>query len=401
MPIAKGIAEAMTSPQASAIRKMFEEGIALKKKYGEDAVCDFSLGNPDLEPPPEVDRAIRAQASLVQKGKHGYMPNPGYRDTRVAMAEKASLEQGVAVPPDNIVMTCGAAAALSCVFKAILEPQGEVIVPAPCFPDYYHYAANHGGRLIPVPARADFSLDVDAVQKALSPKTCAVLINSPNNPSGKIYTTGELAALAGALTEHGNRPGNRVPYLVADEPYRDIVYDGREVPALFGLYGETLTATSFAKNLSIPGERIGYIAVNPAASQGAQVAAACAFAARILGFVNAPAFFQRVVAAAWKCRPDFSSYRTRRDALMSALDGAGITYAVPEGAFYLFCKVPPRTQPGDSSDGAFCEHLRANLVLCAPGSSFFCPGWFRMAYCVPEKTIDTARDALKRAVERW
>jgi aspartate aminotransferase len=401
MPLAKAIVEDMTSPQSSVIRKMYDEGAALKKKFGNDAVSDFSLGNPDLDPPPEVTRAIRAHAALVQKGKHGYMPNAGYPETRAAMAEKITQEQGVETPWENIVMTCGAGAALNCIFKAILEPQDEVIVPAPYFPDYFHYIANHGGRLVPVPVKSDFSLDLDAIKTALSPKTSAVLINSPNNPSGKIYSPKELSALAALLLEHGAKCG-RLPYLVSDEPYRGIVYDGKEVAPVFDLYPETLVATSFAKTLSIPGERIGFIAVNPACADSAQVVAACTLAGRILGFINAPAFFQRVVEAAWKSSADVSRYRKRRDALMAILDEAGLEYARPEGAFYIFCKAPPAKKPrADVSDVAFCKHLSDHLVICAAGVGFGCPGWFRIAYCAPEEAIERSRKPFKEAVESW
>ena len=399
MAISRAIAQKMADKNASVIRRMFEAGAELKKRFGEDAVCDFSLGNPDLEPPDEVKQAIVSVAALEERGKHGYMPNAGYDFARRAMARKVSQEQGKAVTESHVVMTCGAAAALNCVLKAVLEPGDEVVVSAPFFPEYAHYAANHGGVLRIVGARDDFSLDARAIAAALSPKTAALIINSPNNPSGKVYTQGDIRAVADALAAHAQQCG-RTPCLICDEPYRDIVYDGKTPAPVFGAYDETIIVSSFAKNLNLPGERVGYAAVNPAAHDSETLARAITFTNRILGFVNAPAFFQRVAALAWHSKADYSLYAARRDALMGALDDAGIAYAVPEGAFYLFCKVPPRST-GGTDDTAFCDCLKEHLVLCAPGSSFGCAGWFRMAFCVPAAVIENARKPLKKAVAAW
>ncbi|WP_062429660.1 pyridoxal phosphate-dependent aminotransferase [Treponema endosymbiont of Eucomonympha sp.] len=400
--VAPALLARMTDPDASAIRRMFEEGAALKKRHGADAVFDFSLGNPDLAPPEGVVRAIEDAARSRESGRHGYMPNAGYPFARAAMAKKVSREQGVTVLPEGVVMSAGAAGALNCVLKALLSEGDEVLVPAPFFPEYAHYARNHGGTLRPVPSRADFSLDADTLAAALSPRTAAVLLNSPNNPTGKVYAERDVAALAEALTRHGERTG-RFPCLICDEPYRDIVYGGRRVAPVFPLYRNAVVVSSFAKNLSLPGERLGYIALNPAMDDFAVVSAACVFATRILGFVNAPAFFQRVVSASWECKADYSPYEKRRNLLASALDGAGIAYALPEGAFYLFCAVPERahTAGADRDDAAFCEHLKKHLVLCAPGKSFGGAGWFRMAYCVAERTIADSAPALKAARESW
>lgn len=394
MPIAHGIKETMLSPGAAVIRRMFEEGIRLKERYGEDKVFDFSLGNPDLEPPPEVFEAIRAVAAEQVPHKHGYMPNAGYGFAREAMARKTTAEQGVRTDASCIVMSSGAAAALNCVFKAILNPGDTVVVPAPFFAEYRHYVANQSAVLVEVPSGEDFSLDVGAVRAALTEKTAAVLINSPNNPSGKVYAQQEIDALAAVLAEHGARCG-RMPYLVCDEPYRDIVYDGREVASVFPAYPSAVVVTSFAKNLSLPGERIGYIAANPAMPDKDEFIAACVFATRTLGFVNAPAFFQRVAAMSWSARQDFSSYERRRDMIMRVLDEAGIRYFRPEGAFYLFCSVPD-SFAGD--DAAFCALLKSHNILCAPGGGFGRGGWFRLSYCVPEQTILDSKAAFCMAV---
>ena len=396
MPIANYIRETMNSKGASVIRKMFEEGNALKAKYGADNVFDFSLGNPDLEPPAEVLDAIEAVSRDKSHGAHGYMANAGYAQAREAMARKTESEQGVKVSAEHICMTVGAAGALNCVFKAILNAGDEVVVPAPFFAEYRHYVHNQGATLVEVPTKADFSLDTDAISRALTPKTAAVLINTPNNPTGKIYSEDDIKALADVLRSHGEKCG-RKPYLISDEPYRAIAYDGRTVAPCFPLYDEAVIVTSFAKNISIPGERIGYIAVNPAAEDAAEFMAACIFANRILGFVNAPAFFQKVVARAWNAKVDYSSYEKRRNEIMAVLDEAGIEYAKPEGAFYIFCRVPEKWA-GD--DMAFSEHLKKYFIICAPGAGFGMKGWVRLAYCVSEKTILGSRAAFLKAMEK-
>ena len=400
MAIAPHIKELMNSKDASVIRRMFEEGALLKKQFGEDKVYDFSIGNPDLEPPETVVQGIASVAQSQQKGCHGYMPNAGYMETRIAMGKKISLEQGVSVSGEQVVMACGAAGALNCLFKAILSPGDQVVVPVPFFAEYRHYVRNYQGELVTVPCHKDFSLDLQAIESALSPQTAAILINSPNNPTGKIYSSQEIAGLAQLLHRHGEKTG-RYPYLICDEPYRDIVYDNKQVAPVFPVYDNAVVVSSFAKNLSLPGERIGYIAVNPSCEGGKELVAACIFTTRILGFVNAPAFFQRVVAQSWNASVDYSSYEIRRNQLMAVLDEAGITYFRPEGAFYLFCQVPSRNGEEAGDDKEFCDFLKNYRVLCAPGSGFGLTGWFRMAYCTSEATICNSKDALRQAVLDW
>ncbi|MCR5724462.1 MAG: pyridoxal phosphate-dependent aminotransferase [Treponema sp.] len=399
--IAPHIKELITSKGASVIRKMFEEGVALKKLHGEENVFDFSLGNPDLDPPEEVLSAIKDIAQDTSHGVHGYMPNAGYPEARAAMAEKTALEQGLpkgSVKAEHIVMTVGAASALNCVFKAILSPGDEVIVPAPFFAEYRHYVHNYAGILKEIPSKPDFSLDVEAIKAALSPKTAAVLINTPNNPTGKVYTESDITALTDALKAHAAACG-RKPYLICDEPYRAIIYDGAVVSPVFLHYNESVIVTSFAKNLSVPGERIGYIAVNPACEDAAEFIAATTFALRVLGCVNAPAFFQKVIARTWNAPCDYSRYQKRRDMLMAVLDKAGIRYARPEGAFYLFCKVPDCFDNGSGDDMAFCDYLKQYFILSAPGSGFGGKGWFRLAYCVSEQTIAGSEKAFCAAMK--
>jgi aspartate aminotransferase len=393
--IAKHIKETINSKGASVIRKMFEEGIQLKKQYGEDKVFDFSLGNPDLDPPEEVLSAIKETAQDVSHGCHGYMPNAGYHETRQAMADKISAEQGVKLEAGNIVMTVGAASALNCVFKSLLNEGDEVIVPSPFFAEYRHYVKNYSGKLIEVPSKADFSLDVEKIAGALTEKTAAVLINTPNNPTGKIYSSADIKALTSVLNEHGKK-ALRFPYLICDEPYRAIVYDGAVVPPVFPEYKNAVVVSSFAKDLSLPGERIGYIGVNPECEEAAEFISACTFCLRTLGCVNSPAFFQKVVAKCWNAKVDYSSYKKRRDLLTAILDKAGFEYCIPQGAFYLFVKVPARWKDDDS---AFCDYMKKFFILSAPGNGFGKKGWFRLAYCVSEKTIVNSEKAFIEAAK--
>lgn len=392
--IARNMKSILENPANGVIRKMFEEGALLKKKYGEDNVYDFSIGNPDLDPPSEVVEAIEEIAADTSPMCHGYMPNPGYMQARQAMAEKTSLEQGTAVPADCVIMSVGAAGAMNCVFKALLNVGDEVIVPAPYFAEYGHYCANHGGTLRPVPTKNDFSLDIDAIKAALTEKTAAVIINSPNNPTGRIYSREEIQALSAVLMAHGEKTG-RYPYIVCDEPYRAITYGGKKVAPVFPEYRQAVVVTSFAKNLSVPGERIGYIAVNPASDDASEMVAACILATRILGFVNAPAFFQKVIARSWNARCDYSLYEKRCREIMEIMDYAGLQYAKPEGAFYLFVKVP---EGWNGDDMAFTEHLKKFNILCAPGTGFGGKGWFRISYCVAEKTILNSKEAFYKSV---
>jgi aspartate aminotransferase len=375
---------------------MFEEGARLKKQYGADKVFDFSLGNPDLDPPPAFHRVLLKMAKEDKRGSHGYMPNAGFPSVREALARKASAEQGVSLDGSHIIMSVGAAGGLNVVLKSLLNPGDEVLVSRPYFMEYKAYTANHRGTLVEVDSLPDFNLDIDAVQRRLSEKTAAVLINSPHNPTGRIYPPGTIAALAEVLRNHGKKCG-RYPYLVADEPYREIAYNGMQVPPVLSAYEESLVVTSYSKSLSLPGERIGYIAVSPAVRDKDEVLSALIYATRVLGFVNAPALMQRIVAELTAARVDTAVYARRRDAFKKVLDDAGIRYAEPEGAFYLFCKVP-----GDRGDDqSFVEHLKKHLILGVGGSGFGAPGWVRFAYCVDEGLIKASAGAFKKAAAEW
>ena len=398
MPIAEGIKNALSS--SSMIRKMFEEGIQLKKQHGADKVFDFSLGNPDIEPPPAFHEIFVKLAQEDEKGSHGYMPNAGYPHVREALAKKISREQNVNIDGSSVIMAAGAAGGLNTVFKTICNPGDEIVVTKPFFMEYRAYASNSGAKLVEAAALDDFNPDLAAIGAALSEKTAAVLINSPNNPTGKIYPASVLAGLASLLAEHGKKTG-RPPYLVSDEPYREIAYT-ENVPPFLSCYSESIVVSSYSKNLSLPGERIGYIAVNPAMSCKDDVVNGLIYCARVLGFVNAPALMQRIVASLTDARVDVLIYRRRRDAFMKILDEAGIEYAVPEGAFYLFCKVPKsKTGRNETDDKAFVEHLKKSLILGVSGSGFGKPGWLRFAYCVDEKIILASGAAFKSAMESW
>ena len=389
---------------SSWIRKMFEEGIKLRKEIGAENVFDFSLGNPDLEPPDEVKKIIQEEACKDSTGLHAYMPNAGYDFCRNAMAEKLSIEQNVKVSGDSIIMSVGAAGALNALLKALVKPGDEVLVSAPYFAEYTQYVDNHGAKLVPVISNDDFSLNLNGFKEKLSKNTAAIIVNSPNNPTGRVYTQDEIEKLSEILYDF-SKNNERLPYIIADEPYRDILYDGVTVPAIFPLYENTVIVTSFAKNLSIPGERIGFIGVNPSCKEKSLLVSACIFTTRTLGYVNAPAFFQRVISRAWSCKADYSLYESRKKQLSDNLDNAGIFYAKPQGAFYLFCKVPNKKHTNNidnlSEDVQFCEHLKHFGILAVPGSGFGFENWIRLAYCVSPDTIKNSRKAFKNAVEDW
>jgi aspartate aminotransferase len=266
--------------------------------------------------------------------------------------------------------------------------------------EYRAYTSNHGAKLVEVDSLPDFNLDIDAIGACLSPKTAAVLINSPHNPTGRIYPQKTIAALAELLKAHGKKTG-RLPYLVSDEPYREIAYNAT-VPPILCAYSESIVVSSYSKSLSLPGERIGYIAVSPNMDNKADVLNGLTYATRILGYVNAPALMQRIVAELTAASVDVGIYARRRDAFTAILDKAGIEYAAPEGAFYLFCKVPEsRKGRDDTGDGAFVNHLKQHLILGVPGAGFGKPGWLRFAYCVDEQIIRASGDAFMRAMESW
>ena len=379
--------------RASWIRKMFEEGTQLKARYGAENVFDFSLGNPNLEPPARFKQILANMAKTPGLGHHSYMPNIGYPAVRQAVAEFVSSEQGLEITADEVIMTCGAAGALNVSLKAVLDPGDEVITTAPYFVEYGFYTDNHGGVLKAVPSRSDFTLDVQAIQAAITPKTKAVLINSPNNPSGQIYSKESLLQLGVVLTEEGRRL-NRTLYLVSDEPYRKITFDGVKVPSIFSCYAESVIVTSYSKDLSIPGERIGFLAVNPQATYKKDLLAGMALANRILGYVNAPALMQRTIQSLQGICVDPAIYEQKRNLLCDGLSECGYEFVKPKGAFYLFPKTPI------PDDVTFVKALQEELILTVPGSGFGSPGYFRIAFCVDDETIRRALPGFERVLKR-
>jgi aspartate aminotransferase len=378
---------------SSWIRKMFEEGAQLKAQYGADNVFDFSLGNPNVDPPDSFYKVLGEAVKKHGMAAHGYMPNAGYPSTRAAVAGELTRLHGIEFTQELVLMSVGAAGALNAILKAILNPGDEIVVPKPYFVEYNFYVDNHGGVIKLAPTAEDFSLDVSAIEKTLTPKTAAVLINSPNNPTGRVYSAEQLSELGKVLSAAGEKFGRTI-YLISDEPYRKIVYDNITVPSHFQAYKNSLLATSYSKDLSLPGERIGYAAVHPEADNPAMLMAGITLANRILGFVNAPALMQRVVERLQGESVDISGYQRKRDLLCDGLEAAGYEFAKPEGAFYLFPKSPV------TDDVEFVKLLKEERILAVPGSGFGGPGYIRLAYCVDDKTIELSIPGFKRAMEK-
>lgn len=380
--------------KSSWIRKMFEEGIARKAKYGEENVFDFSLGNPNLEPPPKFKQVLMALSRDPRPGQHAYMPNAGHVQTREAVAGYLSQLHHLSFSSDDIVMTVGAGGALNIVLKTILNPGEEVIISRPYFVEYNFYLDNHQGAANIVASKADFSLDFEAIERAFNEKTKAILINSPNNPTGKVYSGGEIETLGDLLKTASGKTGRTI-YLISDEPYRKIVYDGVTVPSVFAAYPETFVVTSFSKDLSLPGERIGYAAVNPSMSDKKTVMSGMILCNRVLGYVNAPSIMQRAIPDLLEETVDVSLYQRKRDMLCQGLEDCGYEFSKPEGAFYLFPKTPIE------DDVSFVAALREENILTVPGSGFHGPGHMRIAYCVDDRTIEKAIPGFAKTIRRF
>jgi aspartate aminotransferase len=379
--------------KSSWIRKMFEEGIARKAKYGADKVFDFSLGNPNLEPPAKFKEVLRELAQDPSAGLHAYMPNAGLVATREAVAAYLSKHNRQTFSADDIVMTVGAGGALNVVLKTLLNPGEEVVIPSPYFVEYNFYLDNHQGVPKMVKTKSDFSLDFDALEQALSEKTKAVLINSPNNPTGKVYREEDLKNLGELLARQSKKMGGTI-YLISDEPYRKIVYDGIQVPSIFEAYPESFVVTSFSKDLSLPGERIGYAAVNPEMSDKLSMMGGMILCNRVIGYVNAPAFMQRAVASLLEDSVDIALYQKKRDLLCDGLAASGYEFIKPDGAFYLFPKSPIE------DDVAFVSALQEENILTVPGSGFYGPGYIRIAYCVDDRTIEKALPGFEKVIKK-
>ena len=392
MPVSQKMRE--FAEKSSWIRKMFEEGAKMKAAFGAENVFDFSLGNPDAPPPERFNQVLEELARDTSPGMHTYMPNGGYPWVREAIAAKMSVDQKTTISQGDMLMTCGAAGGLNIVMKTILDPGDEVIVLAPYFVEYGFYIDNHGGVCKVVNTTAEqFELDLAAIEAAITDKTRALIINSPNNPCGQIYDEASLNDLGQLLEKMSNTYGSPI-FLISDEPYRAIVFDGYEVPAIFPAYKNSIVVSSYSKDLSLPGERIGYLAVHPETGDKARLLDGLTLANRILGFVNAPALMQRTVAELQNESVDISLYARRKQLFCRILRDAGFSFLEPKGAFYIF----PRTPIVD--DVAFTAFLQEEKILAVPGRGFGCPGHIRLAFCVPDESIEKSAAGFKKAVSK-
>ncbi len=380
----------MFAEKSSWIRKMFEQGAKMKAEFGADNVFDFSLGNPDAPPPAQFDTVIQNIVSNKKPGVHSYMPNGGHVWVREAVAAQMSKEQNVTIDANDMLLTCGAAGGLNVIMKAILNPGDEVLLLAPYFVEYNFYVDNHGGTTTVIDTDDNFNPDIDAIKAAITENTKALIINSPNNPSGQVYSKEILAELGEILKEKSEELGITI-FLLSDEPYRKITFEGLEVPSIFEAYSNSIIVSSYSKDLSLPGERIGYLAVHPEITDKPSLLGAMTLANRILGFVNAPAMMQRVIAELQGVSVDNSIYERRREMFCKILTDAGFDFIAPKGAFYVFPKSPIE------DDAKFCAILQEEKILAVPGQGFGSPGYFRLAFCVPDQVIENSAEAFKRA----
>ena len=366
----------------SAIRMMFEEGNRLRAIYGADKVYDFSLGNPSVPAPECVKAAIIDLVNEVEPTVlHGYMSNAGFEDVRQTIAESLNRRFGTKFAAKNLIMTVGAASGLNVIFKTILNPEEEVIVFAPYFLEYGAYVRNFDGRLVEIsPDTTTFQPNLEEFEQKITAKTRAVIVNTPHNPTGVVYSEETIKKLA-AILEKKQKEFGSVIYLISDEPYRELAYDGVEVPYLTKYYDNTIVGYSYSKSLSLPGERIGYLVIPDEVTDSEDVKSAASVATRILGFVNAPSLMQRVVAKCVDAQVNLEAYDKNRKAIYEGLTRLGFECVKPEGAFYLFVKSPVEDET------VFCEAAKKHNILMVPASSFGCPGYVRIAYCVSYETI--------------
>ncbi len=391
--IAKNMEEMVNN--SSTIRAMFEEGKKLCSIYGKENVYDFSLGNPSAEPPSEVKAAL---ADIIQNEPqgvlHGYMNNAGYEDVRGAIANHINENYGTQFTEKNILMTVGAAGGLNVVLKTILDPEDQVIAFAPYFGEYKNYVGNFGGELVVVPPNtANFQPDIESFRSRITNRTKAVIINSPNNPTGVIYSEQTVRDICRVLEEKETAYGKEI-YLIADEPYRELAYDGTNVPYITKFYRNSLVVYSFSKSLSLPGERIGYVVMPSEMTDSECFINAATTANRILGFVNAPSLFQKAISKCLAAKVDLEEYDRNRRTLYEGLTAMGYECILPQGAFYLFVKSPVEDEE------VFCRVARENRVLIVKGEAFGCKGYVRMAYCVPYETIQGALPQMEQIMKQ-
>ena len=384
MPVSKTITRQLEN--SSWIRRMFEEGVRMKRERGADAVFDFSLGNPDVEPPPAVLDALRRVVDGNRPGSHGYMPNPGYTAVREAVARKLARETGLGFTAEDVFMTVGSAGACNVILKSILDPGDEVIVLMPFFPEYQFYISNHGGKMVPVETDESFLPDVERIEAAITPLTRAIILNTPNNPTGRVYPESVLRDLQAMLARVG-----QAILVISDEPYKSFVYDGQRQPEVASFIANTVICNSWSKSLGLPGERIGYLALSPQIKDAAALRGACAFCNRTLGFINAPAIWQWVLLESLDETIDQAAYEHKRNVLCDALESIGYDVRRPEGAFYIFLKTPI------ADDVAFTKLLATEGVLAVPGAGFGRSGYIRLSLTIPLERIEKSIGGFERA----
>jgi len=379
--------------EGSWIRRIWEEGFSLKQQYGEENIFDLSLGNPVMEPPAEFHQELRRLVENPLPGMHRYMPNAGYPETRAAVAAQLSLETGMKFTMNDIVMTCGAGGALNIAIKTILNPGDEVIIFAPYFPEYIAYPDHHGGIAKVLPTDEQFIPMLDAVEAAIGVKTKAVLINSPNNPTGVVYSEDFIHQLGELLSKKEAQYGTQI-FLISDEPYRKIIYDGCKYPQVWTHYQQSIVVTSHSKDLALPGERIGYVAVHPDCSHREELVAGLIYCNRTL-YTNAPALMQHVVRHLQSVTVSVAEYQRKRDFLYDHLNEMGYSVVKPQGAFYMFPKSPLEDEI------AFVKELQQWRVLAVPGRGFGSPGYFRISYCVHDRTLEGSLAGFAKAAQRF
>ena len=380
----------------SAIRMMFEEGNRLRAKYGADKVFDFSLGNPSVPAPDSVREAIIELVNTTDPTiLHGYMSNAGFEDVRQTIAESLNRRFDTKFSAKNLIMTVGAASGLNVILKTILNPGEEVIVFAPYFLEYGAYVRNYDGVLVEIsPDTTTFQPNLAEFEQKITPKTRAVIVNTPHNPTGVVYSEETIKKLS-AILEAKQKEFGTVIYLISDEPYRELAYDGVEVPYLTKYYNNTVVGYSYSKSLSLPGERIGYLVIPDEADGSEELISAATIANRTLGCVNAPSLIQKVVAKCVDAKTDLAAYDKNRQALYNGLKECGFECIKPQGAFYLFVKSPVEDEK------AFCEAGKKYNILMVPGSSFACPGYVRLAYCVSYETIVNSLPEFKKLAAEY
>ena len=373
---------------SSVIRAMFEEGKRLSEIYGEENVFDYSIGNPNIEAPSEIKDIIIKILNEENPNKlHGYMNNSGYEDVREGIAENINVKYNTKLNYENIVMTCGAAGGLNIILKSILEDDDEVILFAPFFGEYINYVNNFDGKIKIISTDTkSFQPNLKELEKEITSKTKAIIINSPNNPSGVIYNENTIIKMSKILKMKEEELGSQI-YLISDEPYREIIYDNAKVPCILNYYDNSFIGYSYSKSLSLPGERIGYVVVNSKIKDFKEMVASLNISNRILGFVNAPSLFQRVIKESLNLEVDSNIYKKNRDLLYNHLIQIGFECMKPEGTFYLFPKSPI------DNDVRFCEDAKKFNILAVPGSTFGCPGYFRLSYCISYEKIEKSLKA--------